>query len=163
VDPQRVEELYRLYGYAVHRRCLRLLRTQAAADDALQEVFVRVLRHGASFDEREPLSWLYRIAQNVCFDRIAHERRLRETAEPEAEENAVAPEASARPDERQLLLELLAKAQPNEQSAALLYYFDGLTQAEIAARLGCSREAVTQRLGKFRDEAKKLLLRGAVP
>jgi RNA polymerase sigma-70 factor (ECF subfamily) len=162
VDPRRVEELYRLYGYAVHRRCLRLLRTQAAADDALQEVFVRVLRYGASFDEREPLSWLYRIAQNVCFDRIAHERRLRETS-PEAGESAAEPEADARPDERQLLLELLASAQPSEQSAALLYYFDGLTQAEIAVELGCSREAVTQRLGRFRDEAKKLLLRGAVP
>ena len=156
-----VEELYRRYGYVVQRRCRRLLNSQAAADDALQEVFVRVLRYGASFDGEQPLSWLYRVADNVCFDRLGSERRARARHDAvvglEAE-CQVREEAPA--DQQRLLAEVLACSRPNERRAALLYYFDGLTHSEIARRLGCSREAVSHQLTRFHNEARRLLLRG---
>ncbi len=156
-----VEALYRLYGYALHRRCSRVLRTPVAADDALQEVFVRVLRYGASFDHREPLAWLYRIADNVCFDRLKRERREAPT-EPGQEDALVqVPSGEPQPDARQLLLELLACSGPKEQSAAALHYLDGLNHGEIATRLGCSREAVTQRLARFHEAVRKLFRKDA--
>jgi RNA polymerase sigma factor (sigma-70 family) len=159
--PAEVEELYRRYGYAVQRRCHRLLNSQAAADDALQEVFVRVLRYGASFDGEQPLAWLYRVADNVCFDRLGSERRARakhdDLAGLEAERQA---DHETPPDRQRLLAEVLACSAPSERRAALLYYFDGMTHSEIARLLGCSREAISHRLGRFHSEARRLLSRG---
>lgn len=43
MDSEQMQEMYERYGYAVYRRCLRLLGDSAMADDALQEVFLRVL------------------------------------------------------------------------------------------------------------------------
>lgn len=159
MDPAEVEELYRKYGYAVHRRCRRLLRSDAAADDALQEVFIRVLRYGAGFDARRPLAWLYRIADHACFDRLKHERRT-EAQQSELQMLKAPPEAE--PDqssEKQLLLGVLAAAKQEQREAASLHYIDGLTHAEIATTLGCSREAITRRLAKFREHARRALAR----
>lgn len=159
MTPAEVEAFYRLYGYAVHRRCCRLLRTSAAADDALQEVFVRVLRYGESFDRAEPLGWLYRIADHVCFDRLKRERREAPARSREQEAFLQTPSNEPGPDARTLLLELLANSGPREQRTAALHYLDGLNHTEIATRLGCSREAVTQRLARFHDAARKLFRR----
>ena len=41
---QRAAELYRQWGPAVYRRCLKLLRDPEAARDATQEVFVKLVR-----------------------------------------------------------------------------------------------------------------------
>src|SRR5215813_7132571 len=51
-----VGEAYRRYGALVLRRCQRILRDRAAAEDALQDAFV--------------VLWLYRVADRCCFDRL---------------------------------------------------------------------------------------------
>ena len=69
--------IYRIYGPRLLRRCQATLRDRALADDAVQEVFVKLLRHGAGFRTADaPLGWLYRVADRCCFDVRA--RKLRE-------------------------------------------------------------------------------------
>jgi RNA polymerase sigma-70 factor (ECF subfamily) len=75
MESKAVRDLYERYGYAVHRRCLRLLGSSAEADDALQAVFVRVMRWGGLKQSEAPLPWLYRIADRVCFDQLKLRRR----------------------------------------------------------------------------------------
>jgi RNA polymerase sigma-70 factor (ECF subfamily) len=59
----------------VLRRCRRLLRDEDAALDACQDVFVRVLEHRSRLDNRYPSSLLYRMATNVCLNRLRDNRR----------------------------------------------------------------------------------------
>src|SRR6185503_15923764 len=67
----RVEELYRQFGPAIFRRCLKLLRDPAEAEDATQEVFVRVFRSLERFTYGDSaLPWIYQIATRLCLHRI---------------------------------------------------------------------------------------------
>src|SRR5687768_1267942 len=72
---EEIEEAYRRYGHLVLRRCRRILKDDAAAEDALQEVFLRLWRYGEAYliaDSK--VSWLYRVADRCCFDQLARRR-----------------------------------------------------------------------------------------
>ena len=71
MDGATLEQWYALYGYAVHRRCVRLLQSEAEAEDALHEVFLRAWRYAYTLRERQPLPWLYRIADRQCVDLLS--------------------------------------------------------------------------------------------
>lgn len=63
--------LVRTHSDAVYAHALRFFGEKQAAEDATQEVFVKVFRTIASFDGRSRLStWMYRITRNVCLDMV---------------------------------------------------------------------------------------------
>ena len=70
-----VEAFYRKYGPMVLRRCRTLLRDEDMALDAMQDVFVQVLRRQESLHDAAPSSLLYRIATNVCLNAIRKKKR----------------------------------------------------------------------------------------
>ncbi len=74
--PERdVQELYRRYGAVIYSRCHRILRNNAAAEDAAQETFLRVHRHLSSVPQaEEAVRWIYRIATNHCLNELRRER-----------------------------------------------------------------------------------------
>src|SRR5688572_23413738 len=89
MEARTLEQWYALYGYAVHRRCVRLLQSQAEADDALHEVFLRAWRYAHTLQGEQPLPWLYRIADRHCADLLRRRARhvsTEEAAPPLAEE-----------------------------------------------------------------------------
>src|ERR1043165_7046390 len=59
----------------VLRRCRKLLGDDQAARDAMHDVFVQVLSHAEQLDDRAPSSLLFRIATNVCLNRIRGRKR----------------------------------------------------------------------------------------
>ena len=69
-DALDIEALSLRYGAMVLRRCRRLLRDEDEALDACQDVFVRLLGAPERLDGAYPSSLLYRIATNVCLNRI---------------------------------------------------------------------------------------------
>ena len=69
---QEIAALYVRYGPIVSRRCRFLLRDAEAAEDAMQEVFVKVMRAIEQFrGEASPLGWILKIATNHCLNVIA--------------------------------------------------------------------------------------------
>src|SRR4029078_11507614 len=70
-----VEALSRRYGPMVLRRCRRLLGDEDEALDACQDVFLRVFERRDRLDAQYPSSLLYRIATNVCLNRLRDRRR----------------------------------------------------------------------------------------
>ncbi len=78
-----VEALYQRYGAMVMRRCRQLLRDEDQALDATQDVFVQLLEHRSRLQAEYPSSLLYRIATNLCLNRIRDRRRRGETADEE--------------------------------------------------------------------------------
>jgi DNA-directed RNA polymerase specialized sigma24 family protein len=64
---ERLADLYQKYGGVIYARCRRMLANDAAAEDAVQEVFLRVASHlDAAPTSVEALLWIHRIATNYC-------------------------------------------------------------------------------------------------
>ena len=73
-----IEKLHRKYAGVLFDHCFRLLGSKAAAEDALQEVFLSAYRGLASFTYGEShLPWLYRIATNLATSRLRKRRAWR--------------------------------------------------------------------------------------
>src|SRR5450432_413657 len=84
----RLTTLYRMYGPLIYARCARLLGDRAAAEDAIQETFMRVQRHlDKAPNSNEALTWVYRIATNYCLNEI-RDRKLRPQGEDDERPNA---------------------------------------------------------------------------
>ena len=69
MEDNELDDAYRRWGGQIYRRCLKLLGDAAAAEDATQEVFVRLMRHaGRLSSEGGYLAWIYRVATNHCLN-----------------------------------------------------------------------------------------------
>jgi RNA polymerase sigma-70 factor, ECF subfamily len=151
-DTPDVEALSRRYGAMVLRRCRRLLGDEDEALDACQDVFVRLLRNRARLDLTFPSSLLYRIATNVCLNRIRDRGRA-----PVAEGDdlllaiAAAQEPAAQIEARLVLDWLFGRHPESTRTMAVLHYVDGLTLEEVAHHTGLSVSGVRQRLRKLRE------------
>lgn len=154
----RVADLYRKYGPAIYSRCRRLLKDDVAAEDATQEVFVRVLRHIQSApDDQAALAWIYRISTNYCLNQLRDRARHAEPVEEIPEQPGEHPEPSML--DRDLALRLVMRSPENLRAPAILYYVDGLEQEKVAQALGISRRTVINRLAQFTERARKFLAR----
>jgi RNA polymerase sigma-70 factor (ECF subfamily) len=135
----------------VLRPCRQLLRNDDEALDACQDVFVRLVERRARLDGAFPSSLLYRMATNVCLNRIRDRQRRPETPD-EARLYAIAcaETPGGESDARMLLDRLFGRHPESSRSIAVLHYVDGLTLDEVAAETGMSVSGVRRRLRKLR-------------
>ena len=149
-----VESLSERYGPMVLRRCLHLLRDEDEAMDACQDVFVRLLERRDRLDARYPSSLLYRIATNLCLNRIRdRRRRAAPTAEEERLEQIASAEEPGKGSEARILLDRLFRRQPaSSRTIAVLHHLDGLTLEQVAEVVGLSVSGVRRRLRILRHE-----------
>jgi RNA polymerase sigma-70 factor (ECF subfamily) len=149
-DTDDPDALYRRYAPLVFRRARRLLGDDQAAWDAVQEVFLRVLRSSFRGDS-SPTTWLYRITTNHCFNLIRDAaRRARRTEQyltVPLEEHA--PDSAA--EARIAVGELVARLPPQLFEVAVYAYVDRMTQDEIAEVVDVSRKTVGLRLKELRE------------
>ena len=162
-DRQEVEALFRRFGPLVRRRARGILGNDAEAEDAVQDVFVKVLSALDEFrGDSQPSTWLYRITTNLCLNRLRdgkrHRGRLDEIAVNRADASQAAisrPDAQA--DQRLTLRALLRDVPEDLAEAAVYYHVDEMDQEEIAALTGVARRTVGYRLERFREEAQARL------
>ena len=150
-----VELLYQKYGPMVLRRCRRLLRDEDRALDAMQDVFVRVLQRQDRLKATYPSSLLYRIATNVCLNRI-RDQRLDLPGDEVLVHIAGREDPEPRLDARAMLNRLFARHRDSTRTIAVLHFVDGLTLAEVAQEVGMSVSGVRKRLRGLRESLKKL-------
>jgi RNA polymerase sigma-70 factor (ECF subfamily) len=149
-----LDRIYRQYGAMVRRRCLCILKREDDAEDAAQEVFVRVLRSmGAFRGQSSPATWLYRIATNICLNRI-RDARNRERLDLTALEEP-APTQPVEAWQRDLVIRLLADFDDATREAVLYAEVEEMTHQEIAEILGCSVSLVRKRIAKFKEKARQ--------
>jgi len=158
---EKVAELYKLYGPAVYRRCLRLLGDKEAARDATQEVFGKLMRDVAKLEGRDTeLPWIYRVATNHCLNFRRNAGRRGEQPMPELE--IAEPESPGDLDalpERQIVQQILSRFDEKTQAIAVGVFVDGMEHEEIAEVLGISRRTVSRKLDRFVENARKYLNR----
>jgi RNA polymerase sigma-70 factor (ECF subfamily) len=157
-----VGELCRRYGPMVIRRCRRLLRDEAEALDASQDVFVRLVERRERLDGQYPSSLLFRIATNVCLNRLRDRGRRpeghRRVAVPGEDDLLLRIATAETPgglSEARLLLDRLFGRHPeSSRTMAVLHYVDGLTLEEVATVTGMSVSGVRKRLRGLRTSLK---------
>ena len=129
--PPRFEDFYRAQYEPMLRLAYLLTGSRTAAEDLVQDSFVRVQPRYPSLDA--PAAYLRRTVSNACYS--WHRRRRREQSfQPEAAEVA-APEHDD-------LWDALAQVAPRRRAALVMRYYLDLSEADIAAALGCRRGTV---------------------
>lgn len=125
----------------------------AAAEDVVQEIWLKLSTTEAPDDLRSPEAYLYRIGSNVLLDRRRHDRRqaAREAGwalvaagpgpDPAAEEPPPDQAIAAR-QRLAAVLSALDDLPPKAAHAFRLHKLEGLSHAEVAQRMGVSRSAV---------------------
>ena len=149
-------ELYEKHAAGVYGRCRYLLKDDAEAKDALQDVFVKVLGALPEFRAAaSPTTWILRIATHHCLNLLRARRALWRDQLRMAQ--AGRRQETESPDRRELVRLLLALASEEGQEIAVLYFVDELTQAEIAQETGRSLPTVRKRLREFLACAREAL------
>jgi RNA polymerase sigma-70 factor (ECF subfamily) len=155
---EEVTAAYRQYGHLVLRRCQRILRGDPAAEDALQEVFVRLWRYGDAFRQADSkLLWLYRVADRCCFDHLAKRADRRHDPLDTARElpQVVAGQAETLAD-RDVVLRFLGRFDDRLKQVAVHHFLDEMTQEEIALKTGWSRQTVFKKIAFLKERAESL-------
>jgi RNA polymerase sigma factor (sigma-70 family) len=152
MDALEVEALSRRYGPMVLRRCRRLLRHEDEALDACQDVFVRLIERRDRIVAQYPSSLLYRMATNVCLNRIRDRRTKPEGPDEERLYRIACAETPGAGSDARLLLERLFRRHPeSSRTIAVLHFVDGLTLEQVAEETGLSVSGVRKRLRKLRE------------
>jgi RNA polymerase sigma-70 factor, ECF subfamily len=141
----------------VLRRCRRLLGDDQTARDAMHDVFVQILSRAEQLDDRAPSSLLFRIATNVCLNRIRTRKRRPEDGDQALlVEIAEATDPAARSAAR-AALDALFRHEPDDTALiAILHLHDEMTLEEVAAEVGMSVSGVRKRLAKLRTKLHAL-------
>lgn len=151
-DEAALAQLYDHYRVILFGLLMRILNNREEAEDVLQEVFLQVWRKAEDFDENRgrPFTWLVTLARSRGIDRLrtlaARERVAEAGAREAVEVISDAATDAFKSEQRGLVSKALAQLPDEQKRPLMLAYFDGLTQSEIATRLGAPLGTVKTRM-----------------
>ena len=152
-DQAAARELTRRLAPRIHALARRMLNDPAEAEDVTQEAMLRLWRIAPNWrDEGAAVgTWLYRVAGNLCIDRLRRRRELPTAMPPERPDEAPAAETRLETAERAAALQLALAGLPDRQRLAIvLRHIEERPNPEIAAILEISVEAVESLLARGR-------------
>jgi RNA polymerase sigma-70 factor, ECF subfamily len=171
-DSAAFEEIVRLHSPSLLAAAKRRLGSDTAAQDAVQETFIRAYRAMPRFDgDLRLAAWLHRICTNVCFDEFDRRRRDQATFDRltswrhelpvgetvDADDDSVDPSDEVRRHELQAALKQIP---PQYREALELHYGHDRSFKDIGDQLGVSEENARARASRGRKALRKLM---AVP
>lgn len=148
-----------------HRRlfsvCLRILRSQQDAEDAVQETFVRLARKADDFRGDSALStWLYRVAHNVCTDHVRYDARRPATPVSDIvvlAKNQTSADEYAAHDTADHIRHALDQLDDQSRMLLLLVAIDGLSYDQAAEATGLAVGTVKSKISRARLKLGQLL------
>jgi RNA polymerase sigma-70 factor (ECF subfamily) len=156
------EDLYSRYVNILYASALKFVKEDADAQDVVQDVFIQIWDKAKLYDpaKGKPLTWALTLTRNRAIDRIRaiqRRTRLRDEFEQETfvDESAGVREALSGVDaseKGQILRKAVSQLSPQQKKVIELAYFGGLTQTEIAEKLG-------EPLGTVKARARRGLLK----
>jgi RNA polymerase sigma factor (sigma-70 family) len=140
-DDGALAELYDRFGRVAYGLALRILRDEALAQDAVQEAFLAVWHSADRFlaERAKASTWILTLVHRRSVDLVRREDRRRgEPLEraPEAATTSTAEDEAALGFQRRVVQEALRRLPAEQREALELGYYGGLTQSELAERLG---------------------------
>ena len=156
------EQLYSRYANILYATAMKFLKEDADAQDVVQDVFIQIWDKAKLYDpaKGKPLTWALTMTRNRSIDRIRaiqRRTRLRDDFEKETvvDESASLREALSGVDaseKSQILRDAVGRLSPEQKKVIELAFFGGLTQSEVADRLG-------EPLGTVKARARRGLMK----
>ncbi len=152
---EALEAIVEEFGRKVFRLAYSFLEDEALAEDAAQEVFIRVWRALPQFQGRSsPSTWIYAITRNLCLTRLARrasdERRRSRLVTAAASPARQAPPAYD-------LEQALGRLPPHYRRVLVLFYFEGKSYEAVAELLGLPLGTVKTHLNRARKRLRAAL------
>ena len=156
------QRLLAQYGQMVFRQIARIVTRQEEAEEVYQDVLVNALRKIETFDERQASlsTWLCRIAYNESLNFV---RRTEpnivyiDDSQTELEDVEDMQEADFDEHTVQLLEQALERLRPNEQAVISMFYYDGLSLADMAYVTGTKPSTIGSQLFRIRKKLYRLI------
>jgi RNA polymerase sigma-70 factor (ECF subfamily) len=162
-DEHALALLYDRYRLILFGLTMRILNSRPEAEDVLQEVLLQVWRRASDFDplRGKPFTWLVTIARSRAIDRLrqlgARDRLAESVTWEGPEEPSDASADALHSEQREIVKRALAELPEEQRRVLLLAYFEGLTQAEIAAKLATPLGTVKTRMRAAMTKLRELL------
>lgn len=154
--------LYGQFGDRVYRLCLNVLGSSSDAEDASQEVFLRIFQKAGTFAGRSQVStWIHRLTVNYCLNQLkSRKRRTMPSLDalPQAEPDSLV-DGSASLEQRETVAQVRAilERMPEEaRTIFLLREVEDLSYKEIAEVLDLPQGTVMSRLARARDKFRQI-------
>lgn len=147
----------------IYTVCLRMLNSEADAEEAAQDVFVKAFRSIGSFQAKSKFStWLYRIAYNHCISEIRKKVKMidlvDELPEGEVDEGEINGLESISAGERSKYLRMAVDSLAETDAVVVtLFYYDELSLEEIAEVTGLSSSNIRIKLHRSRKKMYKVI------
>ena len=146
---------YETYGPMVIRRCRTLLRNEEEAMDAVQDVFLNLLKAEKRLKDSYPSSLLYTIATNVCLNRLRAKKREAPGLVTGAEDFFSAADGAYDQVDAELLVKSVLENESEEtRTISFMYHADGMTLKEIGDAMGLSISGVRKKIESFKRRAR---------
>jgi RNA polymerase sigma-70 factor (ECF subfamily) len=166
-DEAALVRLYEAYAPSVMGIAYNILRSRPEAEEVVQEVFCRLWTRGVTYDAARGrfATWLFVVARNVALDRRRASVRRFEVLDSAANEPDVErhddPESSAFLGEvRRNVAGALASLSATERDTIELAFYRGLSQSEIADRIGEPLGTVKSRMRRATEKLRTVLAAG---
>ena len=157
-------ELYKLTSPHLFALATRMLKRRDSAEEVLQECFISIWRHAASFssERSQAMTWMTRIVRNRCLDQLR--RPDFERPDPDGAIEAAWADDAPGPmtlleasQEGKRLAHCMGQLESKQRIAIALSFFDDLSHSQIAARLGAPLGTVKSWLSRGMDRLKRCL------
>lgn len=166
-DLSAFDSIVRLHQRRVLATAWRLLGCLEDAEDAAQEVFIRLFRSLRRFDtKRELAPWLYRMTINICHDLRRKRQRSQALSTGQIFQAAISPPEIENDlyhsEQRQLIEQSLATLTEKERAVIVLRDLEGLSTREVARILGSTESTVRSQVSVARVKIKEFLDRKGI-
>jgi RNA polymerase sigma-70 factor (ECF subfamily) len=159
-DSRYIKRLMDAYGNDVLRTSFMYLKDKHKAEDAFQEVFIRIFKkRGGFLGNSSEKTWIIRITINVCKDMLRSSwlKRVLITDKPDNGLTEDVEDKAIEKDENRQLYREVTSLPPQFKDVVILYYYHGFSTPEIAKTLDVAEGTVRSRLARSREILKDRL------
>jgi RNA polymerase sigma factor (sigma-70 family) len=153
--------LYERYSSKIYAKCISLLKDEALAQDATQEIFLKIFLNLSKFGEKSRFStWVYSITYNYCIDYIRRKKKQQAIFSDEMEK---APDLAVEEVSDKVILEMeidklktvLSEIPTGDRAILLMKYQDGMSIKEISEILDKTESAIKMKIKRAKAKARK--------
>jgi RNA polymerase sigma factor (sigma-70 family) len=153
------DEIYERYANKVYGKCIALLHSEDAAQDALQDIFLKIYLNIANFNLNSRFTtWVYAVCYNYCIDFIRKQRRVREIFDETEIEHCKdmqdVSDTEIAQIEGEYLIKVLRLLNEDDRLILLMKYQDSMQIKEICDVLNKSESAVKMQIKRAKQRAK---------